>query len=466
MLKSSGGLWKFALLLFCAVGSEGPAMGQVKGTATYRERIAMPPDAVFEASLEDVSKADARAEVIGQARIERPGNPPIRFEITYDPARIISSHRYSVRARILVDGKLFFTTDQSYPVLTGGHGNEVALLLRRAGSSGPAAGGAGPLGTLPATFVGDLPCADCPGIRHQLELFPDHAFFLRMTYLGKGDDASFDDIGGWTVASDRRTVVLHGGREAPLKFAIKDANTLRKLDLEGREIASSLNYDLKRTQDLQPLEPRLLMRGMYKYFADAGRFTECLTRQNWPVAQEQDNAALESAYSKARRQPGEELLVNLEGRVAMRPKMEGEGQQATLVVERFIGVWPGETCGARFATEPLENTYWKLTRLGETAVTVAAQQREPHFILNSQTRRVGGSGGCNRLMGGYELNGDKLTFGQMAGTMMACLEGMDTEKAFLDALGQVNTWKIVGQHLELFDAADTLVARFEARHMK
>jgi copper homeostasis protein (lipoprotein) len=233
----------------------------------------------------------------------------------------------------------------------------VALLLRRAGSSGPVGGGAGPLGTLPATFAGDLPCADCPGIRHQLELFPDQAFFLRMTYLGKGADASVDDIGSWTVASDRRTLVFSGGREAPLQFAIKDTNTLRQLDLEGREIASSRNHDLRRTQDLQPLEPRLLMRGMYKYFADAGRFAECLTRQSWPVAQEQDNAALESAYAQTRRQPGEDMLVNLEGRVAMRPKMEGEGQQPTLVVERFIGIWPGETCGARFSTEPLENTY-------------------------------------------------------------------------------------------------------------
>jgi copper homeostasis protein (lipoprotein) len=172
--------------------------------------------------------------------------------------------------------------------------------------------------------------------------------------------------------------VLFGGREAPLRFAIKDANTLRQLDLEGREMTTSLNYDLRRTQDLPPLEPRLLMRGMYTYIADAGRFTECLTRQNWPVAQEQDNAALESAYIQSRNQPGEAMLVTLEGRVAMRPKMEGEGQQRTLVVERFTGIWPGETCGARFATEPLENTYWKLTRLGDTPVTVASQQREPH----------------------------------------------------------------------------------------
>jgi copper homeostasis protein (lipoprotein) len=136
------------------------------------------------------------------------------------------------------------------------------------------------------------------------------------------------------------------------------------------------------------------------------------------------------------------------------------------VVERFTGIWPGETCGARFATEPLENTYWKLTRLGGTPVTVASRQREPHVILKPESRRVGGSGGCNRLVGSYELQGDRLTFGQMAGTRMACPEGSDTEQAFLEALRHVHTWKITGQHLELFDAAGTPVARFEARHVQ
>jgi heat shock protein HslJ len=97
---------------------------------------------------------------------------------------------------------------------------------------------------------------------------------------------------------------------------------------------------------------------------------------------------------------------------------------------------------------------------------VGSQQREPHFILNPQSRRVSGSGGCNRMTGSYELKGDRLSFGRVAGTMMACLEGMDTEKAFLDPLRQVNSWKITGQHLELFDAAGKPVARLEAGHMK
>ncbi len=66
-------------LLFLALMSDAgvAADGTLSGTATYRERIALPPDAVFEATLEDVSKADARAVVIGRVRIEAPGNPPI-----------------------------------------------------------------------------------------------------------------------------------------------------------------------------------------------------------------------------------------------------------------------------------------------------------------------------------------------------------------------------------------------------
>ena len=462
LLVFFGGLLAF-LLVQAAAGA-----AQVKGTATYRERIALTPDVVFEAMLENVSKADAPAVVVGSVRIDKPGQVPIRFEIPFDPARIEQRRSYSVRARIMVGQKLLLTTDQAYPVPTRGHGNEVQLLLRMVGASKPASKPVqtAPLATLPASFIGELPCADCPGIRYQVNLFPDRAFFSRMTYLGRSDDGNFDDIGSWVLSSDRSTIILKGGRDAPAMFRIKDANTLRMLDVERRDIESPLNYDLRRTKDVEPLEPRVAMRGMYRYFADAGWLTECLTRRKWPVAQEKDNAALESAYAKARLTPGEELLVNLEGQVAMRPKMEGQGAQPTLVVERFIGVSTGETCGVRFSSVPLENTYWKLTRLGGKAVTVTAKQREPHFVLDDKTKRIAGFGGCNRFTGTYQQNGDRLTFGKMAMTFMACPEEMETERDFAAALEQVRSWKILGDHLELFDASGTLLARLEARAPK
>jgi copper homeostasis protein (lipoprotein) len=243
---------------------------------------------------------------------------------------------------------------------------------------------------------------------------------------------------------------------------IRDANTLRMLDVEGRDIESPLNYDLLRTKNVEPLEPRLAMRGMFRYFADAGLFTECLTRRKWPVAQEKDSAALESAYAKARLTTGEELLVNLEGQVATRPKMEGQGAQPTLVVERFIGIRPGETCGARFSSATLENTYWKLTRLGGKLVSVTVKQREPYFILNNKPKRIAGFGGCNRFTGTYQHSGDQLTFGKMAITFMACPEEMETERDFIGVLEQVRSWKILGNRLELIDGSGTLLARLEA----
>jgi copper homeostasis protein (lipoprotein) len=458
----------FGALLASLLVQAAAGAAQVKGTATYRERIALTPDAVFEALLEDVSKADAPAVVVGSVRIEKPGQVPIRFEIPYDPARIDQSHSYSVRARILVGQRLLFTTDRAYPVLTRGRGNEVQTMLRMVPASKPAnkSTQAAPLGALPASFIGELPCADCPGIRYHVNLFPDRVFFLRTTYIGRGDDANFDDIGSWVVSSDRAMLLLKGGREAPEMFAIKDHDTLRKLDIEGHEITSPLNYDLRRTKNLEPLEPRLAMRGMYRYFADAGLFTECLTRRKWSVAQEKDNAALESAYVKARLTPGEELLVNLEGQIATRPKMDGKGAQPTLVVEHFIAVSPGETCGARFSSAPLENTYWKLTRLSDKLVTVPAKQREPHFVLDSKTKRIAGFGGCNRFTGTYQQSGDRLTFGKMAMTFMACSEGMEIERDFVAALEQVRSWKILGEHLELLDDNRGFLARFEARPPK
>lgn len=47
--------------------------GTLRGEAWYRERIALPPAAVFEAALLDVSRADAAGEALGRARREPAG---------------------------------------------------------------------------------------------------------------------------------------------------------------------------------------------------------------------------------------------------------------------------------------------------------------------------------------------------------------------------------------------------------
>jgi putative lipoprotein len=254
-----------AVSLFAAACAHEPAPGeaaaalaaataQIKGFATYRERMALPAAAIFEATLEDVSKPGTAAEIIGSTRIEHPGNPPIVFAIAYPPARIAAKHRYAVRARITLHGKLLFTSERHYPVLTAGAGNEVRLMLRRVGA--------------------------------------------------------------------------------------------------------------------------------------------------------------------------------------------------------------GE------ASSTLENTYWKLTHLRSRLLGAADWTNEPHFILHPADQRVSGSGGCNRIAGSYRLDDGQLTFGQMAGTMMACVRGADTEREFLAILKKVRQARISGERLQLFDATGETLARFEARYVK
>ncbi len=205
------------------------------------------------------------------------------------------------------------------------------------------------------------------------------------------------------------------------------------------------------------------MRGMFRYMADAAVFTDCATGQRHPVAMAEDYVALERAYLESRPEPGGEVLVTFNGRIEDRPRMEGDGTVPTVVVERHGGAWPGETCGSPGLTEALENTYWKLTRLGDRPVIVHNDHREPHLVLQKEEGRAVATGGCNMAGGAYQLDGERLAFGDMMSTMMACPGLMDQEHAFLQALAVVDAWRIEGQHLELLDDAGELLLRLEAR---
>ena len=73
-------LWLLTAVTAGACTSIAPPAVTVTGTATYRERMALPPDAVFEATLEDVSRADAPALVVASTRVTSPA-VPIAFSI-------------------------------------------------------------------------------------------------------------------------------------------------------------------------------------------------------------------------------------------------------------------------------------------------------------------------------------------------------------------------------------------------
>ncbi len=336
-------LFAFALTNHPAVGSEA----QITGTATYRERIALPPNAVFEAVLQDVSRADAPAVQIGRTTIESPGNPPFEFEIGYDPAAIAPGNTYAVRASVRVDGALRFTSDTTNPVLTQDAGDHVEIIM---------------------------------------VAVPE----------GEPDNAAPD---------------------------------------------GAMN-----------------LRGTVSYGADAALFTDCGSGKVYRISPEGDFAALEHAYLAAGREPGLPIVATFEGRVE-----EGEGSKASIVVDRFIGVWPDETCAPAPLEVGLTDTYWKLLRIGDIEILPGDGRNEAHMVLSAAEERFSATVGCNQMVGGFSREEDRLAFSQGASTMMACAPPLDAwEFAFGKILATTAHWRIDGTTLELFDASGATLAHFEA----
>lgn len=348
--------WGVLAVLSACAAPAPPDASFVTGTATYRERMALPPQAVFEARIEEVSRADAASTVVAGTRVDSP-QVPIEFSIPYDINRIEPAGRYVVRAQIMLDGQMLFTTDTVYPVLGSSGTDRVQLLMRRAG-----------------------------------------------TGTGAPNDTPSPQV--------RR------------------------------------------------------MRGLYNYMADAAMFMDCVTGMHLPVAQLGDNLALQSAYATTRKGPGAIALATVDGRVSPRAAGQEGLSRNELVVERFVSISPDQQCPASTSTATLENTYWKLRTLrGQPAQLVQGQQ-EPHLILQGPQKRVAGFSGCNRLLGSYTLDGASLSFGHIAGTMMACLQGAEQERAFLDALGAVAGWRISGERLDLLDAGGATLVQFESVYLQ
>lgn len=350
------------------------------------------------------------------------------------------------------------------------HRTLMAAALVLAGTTGVAAADASeprlaaPGLLLPGTFTGDLPAASGPGVRHQLDLWPDQVFQLRRAWLGR--DASRDMLGRWHVDPARRALVLEGGEHPPPQFEILGNGNLRLLDQQGQRIASTLPYELARADAFAPFEPRLALRGMFLYFADAARFTECRSGRSWPVAMEADIVALQRAYLDARQRPQTPVPATIEARIAARPKMEGEGMQPTVVVDRFVAVHPGEACERAQTAPTLRNTYWRIKQLRDVVLTDDQGRREPYLLLLADAPRFAGTVGCNQMLGGVEIAGGTIRFRPGPSTMMACAPPLDEqERLFAAVLGTVVSWRIDGRTLELRDRAGAVVAAFEAAYL-
>ncbi len=327
----------------------------------------------------------------------------------------------------------------------------------------------GPLAR-PASFAGTLACAGSAGAGAQLDLWPDGVFHLQRTCLGTPDRD--DDRGRWQLTPDGDGIRLHGGREMPLAFAWRGRDALVPLDVQGRPIGEG-GSALRRLPDFAPAELQLALHGMFRYLADAAGFEECLTGRVYPVAMEGDFVALERAYMASEAGgTGTPIMASFDGEIARRPAMEGDRATPTVVVRRFVSLWPGGRCEQAMSRASLAETYWRLVRLRGEPVVTPPQQREAHLVLHSGDGRYKGHFGCFRYDGEYRVNGGEIAFDAPRWTAGSDCTSSDPNSAspprseYSDALGAAQRWTINAQVLEWFDATGASVALFEAVYLR
>lgn len=147
----------FAMLLLALPGQASAQAAAVSGTLGIRDRIALPANAVVTVQIARVT-ASGTPDVIAEQRFTTNGaQPPFRYSIAYDPARVDANSTYTVQANISVGGQVRYTTNSLYPVITRGNPNQnVNITLAGAGRLPNTSGGATPLMLAGVAMLGAL----------------------------------------------------------------------------------------------------------------------------------------------------------------------------------------------------------------------------------------------------------------------------------------------------------------------
>jgi heat shock protein HslJ len=96
----------------------------------------------------------------------------------------------------------------------------------------------------------------------------------------------------------------------------------------------------------------------------------------------------------------------------------------------------------------LEGTTWVLTALNQNRPIEGTQPS-----ITFEDGQVSGNASCNSYGGGYQVNGDAISFDALFNTEMYCMEPegtMDQEQTYLELLGSAQRFELVDGVLTIF----------------
>ncbi len=112
----------------------------------------------------------------------------------------------------------------------------------------------------------------------------------------------------------------------------------------------------------------------------------------------------------------------------------------------------------------LKQTHWVLNTLNDKKVVPKTTKNQPYFVLSAKENKINGYSGCNHFFGTYRNNPKAaiLNIGQLASTLMACMDNSINEYNFLRTLEQTQHYKIKDNTLTLLNSHRKVLASFTA----
>lgn len=312
-----------------------------------------------------------------------------------------------------------------------------------------------------SVYRGVIPCADCEGILYKLSLDKDNSFETSSIYIGKSN-RPFIDHGSWKV--EDTLLVLQGDSGNTRTLAVGDS-ILTILDGDQKPITGSLadHYVLQkkmapadstrqRWTDLRKKGIDFRASGNEPFWSVQIDFDKMMTFKmldgdsiTTPVPEMQRDTASQARVLTATTESGS-LTVKLYPTRCV-DNMSGEVFSHGINVEYEGKTYRG--CGNLINDKYQLHDFWILHSFDGKEVKQYSLTKMPTLNLDLPKNRISGNSGCNRLTGDMELQGDSLSFGQLASTKMACQGSMDFEDKFLKALEKVESYDIENGELKL-----------------
>ncbi len=110
----------------------------------------------------------------------------------------------------------------------------------------------------------------------------------------------------------------------------------------------------------------------------------------------------------------------------------------------------------------LFDTTWNLVEINQKPIDTAKATKTPRIRFSKKEMKVTGNNGCNSFFANFDTVEERLSFGPVGSTRMACQDWMENEMAFLAILQSAKRYTIDGYTLLIMDGNGREIGKFLA----